>query len=105
MVTTVQATTNIRPFRVDIPDEKLADLRRRIAATRWPRRGTRHRFVSGCAVEDSAEAGALLGERARLAQGREEAHVDLSDLGFRRIIVMLPSAYGQNVIMVTMDDG
>jgi len=28
--------TNIRPFHVDIPDEKLADLRRRIAATRWP---------------------------------------------------------------------
>src|SRR3981081_1295183 len=36
MVTTVQAPTNIRPFHVDIPDEKLADLRRRIAATRWP---------------------------------------------------------------------
>lgn len=26
----------IRPFRVDIPDAQLADLRRRIAATRWP---------------------------------------------------------------------
>ena len=25
-----------RPFHVDIPDEKLDDLRRRIAATRWP---------------------------------------------------------------------
>src|ERR1700716_2888551 len=36
MVTTVQVPTNIRPFHVDIPDEKLADLRRRIAATRWP---------------------------------------------------------------------
>jgi hypothetical protein len=36
MATTVQVTTNIRPFHVDIPDEKLADLRRRIAATRWP---------------------------------------------------------------------
>ncbi len=30
----------IRPFRVDIPDEALADLRRRIAATRWPDRET-----------------------------------------------------------------
>jgi pimeloyl-ACP methyl ester carboxylesterase len=28
--------TTIRPFRVDIPDEQLVDLRRRIAATRWP---------------------------------------------------------------------
>src|SRR5271170_5914444 len=28
--------TGIRPFRVDVPDEAIADLRRRIAATRWP---------------------------------------------------------------------
>ena len=28
--------TEIRPFRVDMPDEAIADLRRRIAATRWP---------------------------------------------------------------------
>ena len=30
--------TAIRPFRVDLPDEALAELRRRIAATRWPSR-------------------------------------------------------------------
>ena len=30
----------IRPFRVDVPEEALADLRRRIAATRWPERET-----------------------------------------------------------------
>ncbi len=30
----------IRPFRVDIPDEALVDLRRRIAATRWPDKET-----------------------------------------------------------------
>jgi pimeloyl-ACP methyl ester carboxylesterase len=30
--------TDIRPFRVDMPDEAIADLRRRIAATRWPSR-------------------------------------------------------------------
>jgi pimeloyl-ACP methyl ester carboxylesterase len=28
--------TEIRPFRVDMPDEAIADLRRRIADTRWP---------------------------------------------------------------------
>ena len=28
--------TAIRPFEVDIPEEELADLRRRVAATRWP---------------------------------------------------------------------
>ena len=36
MSTTVQTATDIRPFHVDIPDEELAELRRRIAATRWP---------------------------------------------------------------------
>jgi pimeloyl-ACP methyl ester carboxylesterase len=30
----------IRPFRVSIPDEPLADLRRRVLATRWPERET-----------------------------------------------------------------
>ena len=28
--------TAIRPFEVGIPEEELADLRRRLAATRWP---------------------------------------------------------------------
>ena len=32
--------TAIRPFRVNIPEEELVDLRRRIAATRWPDRET-----------------------------------------------------------------
>src|SRR5580700_4345062 len=30
--------TEIRPFRVDMPDEAIADLRRRIATARWPSR-------------------------------------------------------------------
>ncbi len=30
------ATPAIRPFRIDVPEEALVDLRRRIAATRWP---------------------------------------------------------------------
>jgi pimeloyl-ACP methyl ester carboxylesterase len=33
-------TTAIRPFQVHVSDEALADLRRRIAATRWPDRET-----------------------------------------------------------------
>nr|WP_234945248.1 epoxide hydrolase family protein [Anaeromyxobacter sp. Fw109-5] len=33
-------TGEIRPFRVDVPDASLVDLRRRIAATRWPDRET-----------------------------------------------------------------
>jgi pimeloyl-ACP methyl ester carboxylesterase len=41
--TTLQAAADdstIRPFRVDIPEEDLVELRRRIAATRWPDRET-----------------------------------------------------------------
>ena len=30
----------IRPFRINVPEEQVADLRRRIAATRWPDRET-----------------------------------------------------------------
>jgi pimeloyl-ACP methyl ester carboxylesterase len=31
-----KSATEIRPFQVDVPEEALEDLRRRIAATRWP---------------------------------------------------------------------
>ncbi|MGP0048664.1 MAG: epoxide hydrolase family protein [Solirubrobacteraceae bacterium] len=34
------STTEVRPFRVEVPDEAIADLRRRISATRWPDRET-----------------------------------------------------------------
>src|ERR687890_129111 len=30
----------LHPFRVDIPDEALEDLRRRVAATQWPEKET-----------------------------------------------------------------
>ncbi len=36
MSTTVDTGIDIRPFHVEIPEEELAELRRRIAATRWP---------------------------------------------------------------------
>jgi pimeloyl-ACP methyl ester carboxylesterase len=32
----IDSATEIRPFRVDVPEEQLDDLRRRVAATRWP---------------------------------------------------------------------
>src|SRR3954454_21039985 len=35
-MTTGDQRAGIRPFHVEVPDEPLADLRRRIAATRWP---------------------------------------------------------------------
>jgi pimeloyl-ACP methyl ester carboxylesterase len=36
MSTTVETATEIRSFHVEIPDEQIDDMRRRIAATRWP---------------------------------------------------------------------
>src|SRR3954452_4603452 len=36
MSTAVDTTTDIRTFRIDIADEQIDDVRRRIAATRWP---------------------------------------------------------------------
>ena len=40
--TSVQTETRpaIRPFRIDVPEEQLVDLRGRIMATRWPERET-----------------------------------------------------------------
>ncbi len=40
MSSTTEPAVEVRPFHVDVPDEDLADLRRRIAATRWPEQET-----------------------------------------------------------------
>ncbi len=37
---TIESATEIRPFQVDVPEEVLDDLRRRIEATRWPEKET-----------------------------------------------------------------
>jgi Epoxide hydrolase N terminus len=49
---------SIRPFQVDIPDEDLVELRRRIEATRWPERET---------VDDDSQ-GVPLGTMQELAR-------------------------------------
>jgi pimeloyl-ACP methyl ester carboxylesterase len=36
MSSTVETATEIRPFHAEIPEEQIQELRRRIAATRWP---------------------------------------------------------------------
>ncbi len=36
----IATSDEIRPFRFDVPDEQLVDLRRRIAATKWPEQET-----------------------------------------------------------------
>jgi pimeloyl-ACP methyl ester carboxylesterase len=38
MSSTVETPNEIRPFHVDIPEEELAELRRRVASARWPSR-------------------------------------------------------------------
>ena len=35
-MSSTETATEIRPFHLEIPEEQLDDLRRRIAATRWP---------------------------------------------------------------------
>jgi pimeloyl-ACP methyl ester carboxylesterase len=36
MSSTVETAVEIRPFHVEVPEEELAELRQRVAATRWP---------------------------------------------------------------------
>ena len=42
----------IRPFRVHVPEEQLVDLRRRIAATRWPDQETVSDGSQGAAARE-----------------------------------------------------
>jgi quercetin dioxygenase-like cupin family protein/pimeloyl-ACP methyl ester carboxylesterase len=41
----------VRPFRIDIPEKDLAELRRRIAATRWPEQETVDDYSQGVPLE------------------------------------------------------
>ncbi len=36
----MSSEAEVRPFRVGFPDEEVAELRRRVNATRWPERET-----------------------------------------------------------------
>src|SRR5215207_11369754 len=36
----MEGDSAVRPFRINVPEEQLVELRRRIAATRWPDRET-----------------------------------------------------------------
>jgi pimeloyl-ACP methyl ester carboxylesterase len=40
MSSAIDTAIEVRPFRIEIPEEELSDLRRRIAATRWPEKET-----------------------------------------------------------------
>jgi pimeloyl-ACP methyl ester carboxylesterase len=47
MPTATQQATGVRPFRVDFPGADLADLRRRVNATKWPQREIVHDASQG----------------------------------------------------------
>ena len=67
--TGVETAREIRPFHVEIPDEELAELRRRIAATRWPERET---------VEDPSQG-------VQLAMLQELARYWATDYDWRKV--------------------
>ena len=55
--------STIRPFHIDVPEEELVDLRRRIAATRWPEKET---------VDDRSQGPQLATRRALADQWATE---------------------------------
>src|SRR3712207_84367 len=59
----------VRPFRIDVPEEELVDLRRRIAATRWPDKET---------VEDDSQG-------VQLATMQELARYWATDYDWRKV--------------------
>jgi hypothetical protein len=50
-VMTPADTTSIRPFEIDVPQEELDELRRRVQATRWPEKETVDDATQGVPLE------------------------------------------------------
>ena len=73
MSSTVDTANEIKPFHVEIPEEQIDDLRRRIAATRWPSRELVADRSQGVQLATMQALAALLGDRLRLREARSEA--------------------------------
>jgi pimeloyl-ACP methyl ester carboxylesterase len=71
---TTDKATEIRPFRVVVPEEELAELRRRIAATRWPERETVPDETQGVQLDTMQELIRYWGEEYDF--GRVEARLN-----------------------------
>jgi hypothetical protein len=69
MTSPVGEEAAVRPFRIDVPEEDLVELRRRIAETRWPERET---------VDDSSQG-------VRLATLQELARYWATDYDWRKV--------------------
>ncbi len=68
-----QADTAIRPFTVNVPEADLVDLRRRIAATRWPTKelvADRSQGVQLATIRDMAKKGTRIAANAIARLGR-----------------------------------
>ena len=70
-VETSMARTAVRPFRINVPEEELVDLRRRILATRWPDKETVADRSQGVPLATMQEL-ARYYDRIRLAHVRGE---------------------------------
>ena len=68
MTATHPSDTAIRPFRIDIPQADLDDLRDRLDRTRWPDELPGVGWTRGVPLGYLQGAGRLLGRRLRLAQ-------------------------------------
>ncbi len=79
---TATDTSIIRPFRVDIPEADLADLRQRLAATRLPEQETVSDNSQGVRLATVQKLARYWANRIRLAQDRSEAEC-LSQLHHR----------------------
>ena len=65
--------TAIRPFEVDVPDEALEDLRRRIEATHWPEKETVEDQSQGVRLATIQKLARYWANDIRLAQVRGAA--------------------------------
>ena len=63
----------VRPFRIDVPEAALVDLRRRVLATRWPDRETVIDQSQGVQLAKIQALVTLLGNGLRLAEGGGDA--------------------------------
>jgi Epoxide hydrolase N terminus len=66
------AETPTRPFRVDVPEAELTELRRRIKSTRWPEKEPVADMSQGVQLATVKKARTLLGGRLRLAPVRSK---------------------------------
>jgi pimeloyl-ACP methyl ester carboxylesterase len=71
---TTEKATDIRPFRAEVPERELDELRRRIAATRWPERETVADETQGVQLETMQELIRYWGEEYDF--GRVEARLN-----------------------------